>query len=78
MYGERCDVDMFSAYSSLLAIFNLSFSLFMFYGFNVLYMYTVCCLRGVINDNNKSMLHKIKNTQLRRKSKPTDNDYGYR
>ena len=26
----------------------------MFYGVNVLFMYSVCCLRGVINDNNNN------------------------
>jgi len=38
----------------ILFIFILSsFSLFMFYGFNVLCMYSVCCLCGVMNDNNR-------------------------
>jgi len=30
----------------------------MFYGFNVLCMFSVCCLRGVINDSNNNNNNK--------------------
>ena len=50
-YGDVFSIKFICSHFSL-------FVFYMFYGFNVLCKYSVCCLRGVINDNNNNNNNK--------------------